>query len=706
MVAQIRPQMGAVTPLKGDDPSRYVRESRDRQRAGAEFAQAANTGMQYFKELEQDEASTNTSLKYSEWWNEATANPVLSSEDARNMGYDGPALSGADMEDRDDIDLWEVLPELSKRKYDELIEEQGSTISGFGARQKWKNDRKVAGQDIYNDMLASQREEMFKRRVTKHEESIEQAKLVGDYNLAMTLANTHPIPSRREEMLQETQKRGATDGLHGALQSKNPDTMLEQAKWINEGGMDGILTEAEQTAWIDQLENSAQRYAAEGATTRSLEWDVKRANLEVKIAAGEAGPVELMELAEQAYERNDPLPEGWLGSQMKIADEANRKRLEREMYGNNAILASSGMSVTDPTNPKAVDGVNYAAEQIVDNPATDYQTKQDQLINLAAGNNVMPDIMAQQLRTIANPKIGPRAAMDAAFLYNRLSTEAPNTLKDVPAEAKLLLETMWLYSRGGSLTEDSIREAHESINSSEPDLIEARRNKVTISKTNGEMLASFNDNFLKDSKFQTFAQQWIPFTEDSMASDRMYLDYQARVEYNTILGAPPEVASAAAYREISASYGISNMNGGPPEIMKDSPEQVYGLSTEVLLEDRNAWLDREFPGVNKDNIIIKPHKSTRFQKTPRYQVYMVDEDTGMFQFQRDQNKVPVTWAPNYKRLSEEARQKVITQAENERNRYKEFGIQVEAQNKLPAVLPQGDPIATNPNLINDMGMNQ
>jgi hypothetical protein len=163
-------------------------------------------------------------------------------------------------------------------------------------------------------------------------------------------------------------------------------------------------------------------------------------------------------------------------------------------------------------------------------------------------------------------------------------------------------------------------------------------------------------------------------------------------------GGSPEVSSLSAFKEVTAAYQPSEVNG-VKEIMRNSPEAVYNLSSEQIRTDLNNQLTRDFGVENPGDFIIRPHSQTQFQKRPTYQVYSVDEH-GMLQPERDQNHQYVRYTPDLESIKNKTNEAALSQAKKEREKFQKFQ---ESQRPLSSIKEEPSESGSE-STLKDMGM--
>jgi hypothetical protein len=678
MAKLIRPRLGPVQELQGVNPGVYLREGQEIQRASRAISGLANDAMNMFQQQEQDDATTEASLEFSNWHNEIDPDGTgyVSTERALELGAEDNnklyRTEDGEQTEREDIPLWQIMPEITQKKYNQIIEDKSAGISGGGNRSEWLNRRREQGQKIYDDLEKEQRVQMFKHRVQKSEDAIEAAHMAQDHALAISLASAYPIPEEREKMVKEAKFRAETDTYHNIMQTQDPAQMLAAADEIKSDSYSGALSEAQQTAWVQQLTNMAKVHTATASKERSLELDRALSNIENGIGQGIYGQADLDRFHQGLSDagRLDYVPKGWYSDQQKRILETQNTLLEEQRREENVIRAMSGLSVVDPEDADDVEAVNRVAESLIITAGEDPEEAQNRLVTLAGTTGVLPDILRTTFLTAGNSEIPADQVALAARMYNRIYTEAPNVLGDVPQKSRLFLEQVYQYGRGGQIPQEAIQSIRDNMALNTPDVIKMRTERADKLLTEtGEMGSWFEDRITKDRRYEGFFQ----LIENTTTSDSMRLDFESKFRQYMVMGADsPEVAAEAAYNDMSASYQRSEVNG-KKEIMRDAPEARYNLTTKQIRTDLNNQLMEDF-GLSAEEaggMIIKPHPQTQFEKKPTYQVYSVDE-YGMLHPQRDQYGQYVRFRPDVESIKKERDVAAKQEAIEKRERLKEF----------------------------------
>lgn len=647
---QIDPGQTGVAALRGVDPAKYRREGIELQVGFNALSKTADAATEFFQTKERRKADTNASLRFSEKYNELSEKPYLTTSEVLEQGVqDRPDLwrkdDSGEMVERDDIASWEVAPEVSKFWYDKIVSEEAEGISGPGHRDKWLQQKALAGQRFYDQQLQDQREAAWQADINDSKESIERAVNIGDYALAQSLAETHPVMEERDKLVDSIQRQAETDSYNRAIQTQDPEVMLEQAEFLKDPDYAGKLNEDQQTAWINQLENFAARHTASAATGRAIEYDRKLAWIENGIAEGSMGMADLNEFQETMYREGweNYVGKSWYSNKIQEIKKVQAELLRKEEARANVAFAMTGQGIVNPNDSYQVDAVDDMATKIVMDP-----TRQDavgDLVRLSKSSNIMPEVVQNIFRTVSNPMVSPEDATFALETYEKFMSEVHNEalINQIPDESMVFLEMMSNFTSAGMATADSIAAVRNQMDSQSADEL---RRKTRIAKdhvSSGELTKNFESMIKKDSKYSSFWQRW-GMGADTIASHGMAIDFENQFQYFLTLGANVEAAEQAAYKKVSAVYGISEINGRK-EIMRNGPEASLGMDTDQVKEMFHNDMTRLYEVDDASNLVIKPHATTEFEGLPTYQVYSQDE-FGQLHLETDENLKSVVWTPD------------------------------------------------------------
>jgi len=659
MVAQIKPELLPVAELKGPSVAGDIATARRLQsasdeliRAGKTVSQAAiRTRARENREREimnQTQAISDAALDYSDWYDNVTAKPVLTTSEAMELGAkDDPSLWLDETEglERDDIYLWDILPDLAKDKYERLITQYSDKFTDPLDRKEWITRTREQGASIYSDLLTEQRKQRFNQSVSKYELSIEANHQSGNHEMAIEMAKSHPIPSERAKAVKVAQIRGETDSLHQVYQDGDLEEVREAVEYLRDPDNKTFLTETQQSAWLNQMKAREQKLISDGATRRSFALDKELADIESKVASGQAGYADVLDFAESLYDRGHQnyIPKGWLASKKKEIDRIQADQLDVQNRIENVYLAMGGTSVVDTSDSKNVEAINHVANQLVTSMAPGAE---EDLFRLISSTKFIPDAFQTAMTTSMNDAAPVESVVQAANLYNKLLVESPNALSEVSSDVGIFMRRVYTLSRGGVPTEDAIQAIRDEMRTTEPDVLKYRQSNFDQFSGSGQARTWFEDKFKGDSQYNTFSQRWL-WDERTSVSDNMYMDFLQHSEEAMLRGMPQEEAMEYGYGAVANTYTVSNVNGSP-EVMRDAPEFRYNVPSEHIRTDLNHQLMHEF-NVTSDRVgeyVILPTPRTQFEQFPSYQIYHKDPDTGILIAETDQYRQLVTYQPN------------------------------------------------------------
>lgn len=661
----LRPSLGGVQSLRSENPSVAMREGQQIQRGMESIASVGRSATRYFNALDIDEASTDMSLAYSDFINKVQeVGETMTAEQAREFGYDGPNLLGEDMEDREDVELWEVLPDIAKKKYDELTEKFASRIPGQANRQEWTNARKEQSQRMYTDMLQQQQDAYFERKVQKKERAIEQAKIIGDWQLARSLAASHPDPSVRQEQIDEVNYAKEVASIHEAYNSGDLEAMQEEISRLTSDEYEGRLTTVERTSNANMLRAEQGRIQNSNRVKRFTEYEDLRKSYEVLKALEDPRAFDALNSMEQMLVNNgmqEYAPKGFfateLGQLTKIfVDLENLSHVD-------SAWAAGDYSAIDTTNNDHVNRINKLVDQTIQaaresGDATTIFQAHAVNIDRAISTGVLPNHYKEAIRDLAQPNISQAHIREYGTIYNQLATSGhPNILSDMSERDRLIAKEVFLASRAGADMEETLRDIHGRYRTMTEDAITEREKQfknLADSQGNdilGKQLRSRSESFLQ--KVPIVGSMLSPFMKEAFSE----ISYQDQQDYNQLVrhymlnGADEEVAFDAAFDTWAVNHTVSAVNGRGQR-MRMAPEYIYGLETEDLRVDFEDYVksaidpaDRKSSG----NYQMYPDMVTLGQQKPSYVVFhenengildmVVDDEGNVLRYQPDKDRI-------------------------------------------------------------------
>ena len=646
----IPPRTG-VQILQSPDPSIGLREGAAIQGASENIAGAARGVSEYFQAIEQDEASTNMSLEYSQSYNDMVSEEYVNTDRAIELGaQDSPNLWDEDEEGnvvpREEIPVWEILPEVAKKKYDRLTEKYARKISGTGNRQMWANRRKVAGEQMYSEMLANQREAFFQQKVTNTDAAIQAAQDSQDYGLMIALAGSYPIIEKREEMVKKVKEVAEVDSYHRAIQSQDPNIMIQLADWIKNSGDSSNLSEDKQTAWMNTLLNTAKSIVNDKQTKVLEQADQLRTTYEAQLATDDpSAAVTLNNIQTFLQEAGDPhyFGKAWYAKEVGRLVKKEVEWQEKQTTVAAFMSASQGgYSLIDVTDSDTKDTLDEFAERRIGEA---FQTGGEpaanetmvQIVRNSAASGYLPKFFKTQMNMLNSPAITPQHAKMVTGIYDAIMSSNQMLLHGVDEKTIMMASSLHKMSVAGVDMMEGFKQLQANMRTRTMDDQDALRNEVTKyigdSKTpNTGMLEAK----IRTSKGVPFVPAIVEqlFTDlDSNAgvSSTMRNAYDSLVEeYYVMNGGDLDVAQDAAFTRLINTWQVSNVNG-KKQFMRDAPEFVYNQPAEKITEDFHSWLQELSPDINPEemhNYFIRPDIATSQENRPGYSVFKIGA-TGM-----------------------------------------------------------------------------
>lgn len=646
---QFTPLFGGTQMLQSDTKNKDITKNLSNQRGFESMVGASDNFVNYAKQLEQNDADTNMSLEFSKWYNEATAKPQLTTAEALDMGVeDNPALWETDDEgnqlERDNIDLWEVLPDLAKGKYDKLTDKYGQNLSGYGAQQEWINRRRVAGEQIYGNMLASQREQLFERAREKHDMSIDAALQSGDNFLAVELAQTYPgTDVERQERMLEVGKKVETNSYNRAIQQANETgevgTLLELADWIDDPANYSKLDEDQQTAWSNTLRNTAKSIV--GTKTKVILGNVDSMNVlyqsQKEIEDWGGAMQTLADMQTAMVDAGEPhyLGKQWYAQQVA---EMTKAQVEQQDYLENAAAfagaATGGYAYKDATDADVKKDIDRYAEETIgagflESPEAGYAAIRD-VIRSAAAFQYMPKYLEAQINMANSPAVTPQHLQTIAQIYANVQAYNPMLLSNMDDKTQLMAAGVYqMNMAGGDLMEsfNQLRGMFATKSESEVETLTQEWTNYRDSKqqpTKGMM-----ESFIRQAKGMPFVpdvieQLWNDLDSQGVSSTMMDAFDTLSEKYYVMNGGDKETAMRAAFGKVINTWQVSNTNGRK-RYMRDAPEYRYGASAEDINGDFKSWSSEQSWYEEGADYIIASDIATSQENRPGYAVYKMED---------------------------------------------------------------------------------
>jgi len=675
----VRPDLGGTPALRSESPSLAAQEGRQIQYGMESIAQAGRAATTYFKELEKDRASTEMSLAFSKKMNELNElGEFISADQARELGVeDESMITDAKGEDREEIPIWEILPEYTKKQYDELTEEFGSQLSGSGNRQRWINARRQKAQEYYDKLDASRREQRFLREIARQEEAIDDAVQLQDYNLARSLAAGHPDPEKRLQLVQDVNKAEEVAVVNEAYLSGDPQAMEDVIESLKNDQYAGQLETVERTSYVNMLRAEQSRIAAASNTKRFMEFENMQKQYEVLKSLEDPRAFEALNQLEQLLLDNnmyDYKGKGWfaeeLGSLTKLFKDA------QDMAWVAPAFFSKDYGTIDQTDSKQIDEINKVVGAVLETAEstgdpTVINQAHAQIADAGVGVGVMPDVHKEMIRDLAQPNISLEDIQLYGAIYNQYATSGhPNLLNDLSDKDRLIAKEVFLASRAGANMEDAVRDIHARYSVMTEDAILQREKEFqNIEDSQHDVLKTELKNRVKAwyEKIPIASAVLRQFMEESFAE----IGFQDQQDYNQLVrhymlnGAEEDVALEVAFETWAANHTVSGVNGRAQR-MRMAPEFIYGLDTEDLQYDFKKYVKDSIDPEDYSETgeyQMYPDMITLSEGQPSYVVFHEDEN-GMVNMMMDDEGNVLRYRPNKKQILQEAASRDLQRANN------------------------------------------
>lgn len=694
MVALKIPGATGVQALRGDDPQRISAEGRQRASAFYSFANAAESvaGLgrsitEYGQQLEQDEALTESSLRFSEAYNDVTRKEYYTAEEVREMGFDAPNLLNEDMEDRDDVAVWEFAPDVLKKKYDEITDQLAERLSGSGNKQEFRNYRARKGQEMYDRLLDAQRESFFQSKIEKHELAIERAVQLND-PLAITLARTHPDPTKREEMEYKALQGLEVNNIQNAYQSEDVGRMQEMVDYLRDENYNGPLTETQQSSYINMLKAGISELSATETIKRLQPYENARAKYEVALATDDVATAAQTLAEMEAYLNEIGMPEyaekGYFGKQKAKIAEA-WKGFDKNMELQALFRTGNWMAFNtyDGDHTKAADefvegAIEQSLELIQAGQASPelYGAVIRDSIAMSSATGYFPKPLKELFTDMNSSAISPEQTMVAMAAYKQLEGSNSLLLTQLDDETRMVLKEASRAMDGGLEVRDAIADVRERYMNASEDTLDLRQRMFLKAQNDARQpMESYLRQRLEGNGWldwlapDVIERVFDPTVEaiKPQLGDEIYTQYTNLVRHHMMNGADLGMAQEFALQDWSDQNQLTKINGRW-EFMPYSPEAVYGIESDDLRTDLGLQFE-EITGrdINEvwDNIAVYPDMITRMEEQPSYGVWYTDEN-GLPQPMTDSNGEYVRYRPDYEGIKTRNYETALKRAEYKR----------------------------------------
>lgn len=685
MAKLVSPGYGSVQSLRTVGPEKALREGRQVQSAFENVAQLGRDVTNYAQELEQNESSTNASLEFSEVYNDLTAKPYISTDEAIEMGaVDGPHLweedTDGNIQPRQEIPIWEILPEVAQSKYEKVVQKHADKISGYGNRQEWLNRRRQAGQQMYDQLKGEQRQAMFQRSVERANESMEVARQSGDYNLMLAIAAKHPEVEKRESLVRAARETAETDNLHRALQSGDPELMRNLASYLRDSEDYSFMSEANQTQWIQVLENTAKSYEAKETTAILREADDMLRTYQVQIAMEDPAAIQTLSKMDTYLKAQGE--DHYFGKQFFANELANYAELTAEWQHNAEIQAAyaapngyATVDMMDSDNKKIIDKaveVDIGRAMQEGGPQAALGAIEEH-VQLAARNNYLPQYFVHMFNSANSPAAKGEQLELAVGVWETINHGNQHLLRGMDEQTiNAVASIAGMVRRAGMSVDEAHKAYWANSRGQSTDFQEHLRKQVRsyIQKDTDPNTGTLEAK-IRMSRSHPLVPDWMEAiyrnVEEMGVSEQMAYTYDTLVEdFYVMNGGDKEAAQDAAFASLINTQQLSQVNGNM-QYMRDAPEMRYGLMSEDIRNDFQDWVTPYLPeGTSKDDLMMMPDLATAQEDRPGYVVWQIDEFGMPVPVMAPKGNVQLRYYPRAKKIKEDKVVQRVLDARNER----------------------------------------
>jgi hypothetical protein len=651
MVAQIIPRQPGVQGLRGVDPGRYVREGRNIQFAAETIAQTGRNATNYFQEIEQNEAAAEASIGFSEKYNEIVSKPYRSSAEVREMGFDGPNLLTEDMEDRDDVAVWEFAPDLLKQEYDRITEKTAERISGAGNKAAWRSQRAIQGQKMYDGMLQAQREALWEDKIARHADAIDRAIQVRDFALAETLAMSHPDPTRRQETLSAVKVDVEFAMAHNAYQSQDLRQMQEEYDRITDKDYDGVLTEPQQTQLGNMLRAGISELTQKETIKRLQPFEQMQGAYEMALTTNDVARAAQLDAEMQQYLQANGLMDYvskgyWAKQDSRIAEAI--LDMEENAVSTVGFWNGDAMAV-DNFDGKQTSAIDQEVMKVMSDPTLPQEYVASVVAQASAGARYIPKPVLELFEDVSSQSVDPQQALLAAGIYENIRLRNQTLVTNIPDQTRYMMTEISKHIKANQPVEDVIDQVRTRFMSADEETLKIRQNnfRALVNDKRDPLGKFLNSKLSGDSWIPNFIEGFT-FPAEIVPGDQMYTDYLKAVEVHMAGGMDQGDAMQLGLEDFMATHQPSGVNGSK-EIMRFAPEAMFGEPTEVIQADFKAYMTEHVDDYSPGEYVFYPDAYTDQETVPSYQVFAVENGQLMTVLG---DLGPMRYTPNKKRMTQ------------------------------------------------------
>ena len=371
-----------------------------------------------------------------------------------------------------------------------------------------------------------------------------------------------------------------------------------------------------------------KRLNAENVAAVAAEKSAMAADLKIALSRGEAGEPEIEKAVQDGTITADQ------GANHIIALDRSAEKENKTADRMARVVGSiSGGDPLSPGNPEHVKGVDelwngFYADKV------DLST--DEGMNVAAEYTESTGIMPKQLVDVVHSHSlsgDTSQAVSASDLLSRINEKSPQVLASVSRQAKAFALSVSKSVSAGTEPEVAVELA--------------RMNAYELTKEETQAIkdrTGFGSTEFRDQT-RVFLDDMIDDDFDRFTISQPELPVAMEAEFNSLLSSyigmtkNADQARELAYSDLKSVWAMTEVNG-KPEMMKYSPELVYGSGGGA--EWIRDQLIKEVKDLGyKGNPMIAVDPRTAREKSPSYLV-MVDGEAVV-----GKDNQPLRWIPNY-----------------------------------------------------------
>ncbi len=675
MAAQIKLNMSGVQPLIAEDESSSVAEGLAWVDAGNSLKNSGQTVMQYFKNINQDQATADMSIEYSKKTQDLLSKPYVTSSEAIAMGAeDTEMLWATDSEGvkiEKQVAIEDILPEVLKQQYDKLTQEFGSGIAGSGARQEWTNRRKVAAEELYTRLSADRNQAVFSRTVEKWDFAINEAKRSGDYTLALSMVQNHPDPNSIvvEEEIQKIYQTEELNVVNNALQQEDIGKIDQLVAFYQDPNTSSEWGEPEQTSMLNMLQSKKSQLTSEADYNPAIQ----QALLDYELTKNDSSYSvdqqrdSLLRLQQTMLDQGDPTYFGktffatQAGDVVALMDKQTRRdRITNEFMENGVRVGSLSTEEKNFLEEGVTEAMALAVK--TGDPNTISSTIST-IVTKSEQSNWIPKDVESRMAQSNSAGVSPGELRMGAELYGKyISTGNHALLGTLPPSVVNMNAMLWARQQGNQTLEQAHAQILANQKETSPELIKNRGDRFKAEYMDEKKLneAAFIDKW-KD-------QPWGWFTTAPPPPDRMRFAFDNLTQQFVEQGVDIQVAQTTSWSMLVAANQPTKVNG-QQEWVRGAPEYVFQSSTEAVRGSLDNHIKNTY-AIESNKVSIRPPIGASSTAVPYYHLY-VEGPMGVPTPIMDSNGVFQVWVPDgneIQAMDEKIKQDKVLELDRSRGR--------------------------------------